>query len=813
MKRNSQSSPKKTPFAVKLLSVIAAIYLVGGCLIWAASSYFIKQEVSNQLKPYQLSLVDKGSISLNPFIFAIRIEDIAITNGQKETVSISEAVVDLNIFSLFATNISFDQLALTGITIDAERSKKQVNVAGFNLDDFANDNTQSEENTTQSDRGIDLTALALNEVSVNFADNGVQHNVAVNNIDVDRLSLGPFTQLVGFELNGTINNAPLTLVIKGDIFDRNGEIFTKAELKQFTFSKLAAYLPAQLTKLKGKTNLELSALTKINKKQIETNISKLALLVENLAVIADGYAVDLAALGIESEHGVLTLDENSELSARGNMSFSLSELGVVQHESKRHLLSINSMATSPINYALSQGKPSVDTQIITLKKFAFSQQVGEHKDNTMLKANKIEILPIKFKNKRVEVGEIAISSLYSNIIIDEDGQLANGPFAPVTGQEAAVGAVQDQVAIDKLKQERIEKAKTVRAQKPEKPVKFKLGKFYLSDTGAVYFNDESVKGGLERNVEIEKLSLTGLSNVDIDDVASFELKAGVDKHASIDLAGTVKPFTDKRNLSLRSTLSEFSLPHISAYLGKAAGVGFLSGQLDADIDMSVTNDELDGDTRLMLRGVELADHSDDKETKSGSTISLNTALGMLKDSKDNIELDIPMSGNVSDPSFGLGSFVGIITKKAVMSATETYLMQTFVPYANIVSIARVAGEAMLKVNVDDMHYAPQQITVDGSQLQFITELVNLLNDKSDLQLKMCPIATLKDGQSNSAKDNELLNVARKRAENLKTMLVTEKGISSKRLLLCQPKIDREKVRYLVLNLTCNLATLLRLGST
>ncbi|HBY88569.1 MAG TPA: hypothetical protein DEO86_22180, partial [Colwellia sp.] len=96
-------------------------------------------------------------------------------------------------------------------------------------------------------------------------------------------------------------------------------------------------------------------------------------------------------------------------------------------------------------------------------------------------------------------------------------------------------------------------------------------------------------------------------------------------------------------------------------------------------------------------------------------LPLNMAMGMLKDGDGNVELDVPLSGSISDPNFGLSSIVTLITKKAIMSATQDYLMTTFVPYANIVSIAITAGEFALKLRFDDLEYQVKQVEPDDHQ--------------------------------------------------------------------------------------------------
>ena len=116
--------------------------------------------------------------------------------------------------------------------------------------------------------------------------------------------------------------------------------------------------------------------------------------------------------------------------------------------------------------------------------------------------------------------------------------------------------------------------------------------------------------------------------------------------------------------------------------------------------------------------------------KDQVSMPLNIALGMLMDGDGNLELGVPLSGKTSDPSFGLSSFIALVTQKAAMSAAESYVMKTFVPYANIVSIAKSAGEFLLKVRFEDLPYEINQVTPNVSQQAYLDPFIALMQDKN-----------------------------------------------------------------------------------
>jgi len=180
-------------------------------------------------------------------------------------------------------------------------------------------------------------------------------------------------------------------------------------------------------------------------------------------------------------------------------------------------------------------------------------------------------------------------------------------------------------------------------------------------------------------------------------------------------------------------------------------------------------------------------------------LPLNMALGMLKDGDGNVELDVPLSGSTSDPQFGLSSIVTLITKKAIWSATQDYLLTTFVPYANIVSLAMTAGELAFKLRFDDLEYQEKQISPDERQKAYLTDFIALMQDREDTRVTICAISIpadidLKSGTTITDKKSikRLLEIGAKREHAFKDHLIEQGNIDSSRILICKPQIDSDE---------------------
>ena len=271
-----------------------------------------------------------------------------------------------------------------------------------------------------------------------------------------------------------------------------------------------------------------------------------------------------------------------------------------------------------------------------------------------------------------------------------------------------------------------------------------------------------------------------------------------EEYSHFNLSGFTQPFVEKPVYHVSGFIKEVNLPDISTYMKEALQYVFDAGQLDIKLDSTLEDTTIDGNVLIVMRGIELtaADDAEVDSLKDKSAIPFSVALGMLKDGDGNIELDIPLSGDTSDPSFGLSGFITLLIKKATMMATKDYLMTTFVPYANVINIAMAAGEFILKIRFNDLEFLPTQTDLQPEHDEFLTQFYTLLQDKPDENITLCAITTPTDIGKKSGtaikekRDIEQLNkLSLTRMNNFKRYMVKEKKLASARLLLCTPQID------------------------
>ncbi|NVK24471.1 MAG: DUF748 domain-containing protein [Gammaproteobacteria bacterium] len=331
--------------------------------------------------------------------------------------------------------------------------------------------------------------------------------------------------------------------------------------------------------------------------------------------------------------------------------------------------------------------------------------------------------------------------------------------------------------------------------------------------------DNSVAPSLEQSIEIDTFNLANIQpNI-------FSLEANM--HATLNsysqLLLDVNPNT-KANQSPRQKdtmlvdlkLSNYDIVSVSPYVKKAADMTIERGNIDLNAIVNITKEGWQGDVQLVLKSLGVStvntDHNVSVEDEKVDMIPLNVLLDKISDSKGNLEIDLPIEGKKGELSGLTTGIIRNVVEIVTSEAAKAYLVQTFVPYSNIVSIAQFAGNKLFEIHIDDLVFPEGEHELPETKLSVFDDFAKLIKEKTDLVITVCPVATwgdlgakaLKKGNNseNAVKlpeqqINELYALAKKREVYFKEQLMAKK-VDMGRLVSCATKISKntEKSGYL-----------------
>jgi len=798
---NDTVVPRK--MSVKVLRAclyLFAIYVGLFSLVWGVSSPLVTSQLNKHLIPYKLTLSAQSQVQFNPFVARLSIKQLELTHEDNSRVlKIGRAVVDVNVFSLFSKKIAFDDFQLSDAVIKVVKGSDSLSIIGIPLVNNSNSTNDSPDETSETlepnNWQIVLANPKINNVVVDLWEGAIHHPLELTDANLADLVLAQNTQQLEFLSNYRYHDTKVTIDISSVLQNAFGKVSYSISVNNLNLTDFNSYLGGHGKFAGGVAKVTLNGDVQIAKEGIDLNVNKFNLNTTDVEFQHDEVNISIHGFDIET-HSLFLQLAGEELSTQTKFALEFERVQVTQPKTEHLIASFDNLVSDDISITLEKSDISASYEKLIIDKLVFSEKNSPSNPTesftSLVTLNQLVLNKAHFTQDLITLERVFLDRLKLNLFINENKQLTNlitlgndTNLPPKTETSDEVTNVVD--SID-----------TGEAMEETKAFGIRIGNIEIAQGSQIDINDESVSPAFEQTLVINKAQLSNLNTANNSVFTTLVLDTDIGKHANIRVSTDIQPFSPKLNMVSEIQLTELSLPRISSYMGKSLGLEFLSGQLDSDIKLNVTEDVLDGNALVNLRGLELVgtSHEQGNVVQESGMVPLNVALNMLKDNDDNVELNIPLSGNVNDPSFGVQSFVGLVAKKAIMSATESYLMQTFVPYSNIVSVARIAGEYMLRVTVDDLIYEPESVELSAQQLGFVENLVALLEEYPKKQLKVCAISVPADIEAELTITQEeklaLVELANERGQLFKNSLVETYGVGSKRLLLCKPKIDTKK---------------------
>ncbi|WP_404360256.1 DUF748 domain-containing protein [Methylotuvimicrobium sp. KM1] len=145
--------------------------------------------------------------------------------------------------------------------------------------------------------------------------------------------------------------------------------------------------------------------------------------------------------------------------------------------------------------------------------------------------------------------------------------------------------------------------------------------------------------------------LSGISSQP-DATAELSLQGKVYDLASVGIAGNYQ--MDSGDSAIELNFKDMPLPLVTPYMAQFAGYKIERGQMSLDLKYTIDQGKLNAQNNLFIDQFTLGERVENPDAVS---LPLNLAIALLKDSKGQINIDLPITGSLDDPEFSVGSLV------------------------------------------------------------------------------------------------------------------------------------------------------------
>lgn len=201
------------------------------------------------------------------------------------------------------------------------------------------------------------------------------------------------------------------------------------------------------------------------------------------------------------------------------------------------------------------------------------------------------------------------------------------------------------------------------------------------------------------------------------------LEGKVDKYGYSKIEGSVLPFNFKDNANLKILFKNIDMPSLTPYSGKFVGYAIQKGKLSMDLSYKIKKGMMEGANKINLDSLTLGDKI---ESEEATNLPLGLAIAILKDSKGQIDLNLPVSGDLNDPDFKYGAIVW----KALGNLLGSIITS---PFSLIGSLLGIETETLKSIE-----FSGGEFQIIASEEEKMDQYRQILEKKPELKLIITP---------------------------------------------------------------------------
>jgi Domain of Unknown Function (DUF748) len=317
------------------------------------------------------------------------------------------------------------------------------------------------------------------------------------------------------------------------------------------------------------------------------------------------------------------------------------------------------------------------------------------------------------KGTDVEAGRVVFANFYGRVLLDAQGKLnlrdvvtrEKGPAAQ-SATAAAVPASAPVAAVVPPKT----------ASGP--PMNLRFGQLVLQN-GRVTYTDNFIKPNFTANL-VAITGTIGAFGTHSTTPAPVDVAAKLASNGPVSIKGQVNPLIAKPELDLTASAHDVELPNLTPYSSKYAGYPITKGKLNVDLHYMLANDQLSANNHLFIDQLTFGDHVDNP---SATKLPVRLAVSLLKNSRGEIDVNIPISGSLSNPEFSLGGLVWQAIKNLLERAVTA-------PFSLLASaFGGHGGEELGYVEFD-----PGSAKLNDAAKEKLDTIAKALTDKPSIKL-------------------------------------------------------------------------------
>ncbi|NCP04533.1 MAG: DUF748 domain-containing protein, partial [Deltaproteobacteria bacterium] len=301
----------------------------------------------------------------------------------------------------------------------------------------------------------------------------------------------------------------------------------------------------------------------------------------------------------------------------------------------------------------------------------------------------------------LRVKNVALSNYLAQIQIDPQGKLNLNRFA--ADSEENLPAPEPVAA-------------TTNAETQSPPADIRIDKLSLQG-GTFNFTDRHLPQIFATTLYDLGGRISGLSS-QAEMQADVDLRGRLENHAPLTISGKLNPLSENLFADLQLVFTDIDLQPMTPYSGTYLGYTIARGKLNLNLNYHIEQQQVRADNQIMFDQLTLGESVNSEEATS---LPVGLAISLLRDRQGEIHLDVPISGNLNDPSFSVAGTIFTLLKNLLVKAATS-------PFSLLASL--LGGDQ----DFSSVSFPPGLAELEAPEEQKLVKLAAMLEQRPSLIL-------------------------------------------------------------------------------
>jgi uncharacterized protein DUF748 len=349
--------------------------------------------------------------------------------------------------------------------------------------------------------------------------------------------------------------------------------------------------------------------------------------------------------------------------------------------------------------------------------------------------------------EQIKIGQMQIRKPFALVERDKDGALPlravfspPGAAKPAAPAAPAVTPVAQKTAAPPAQDKAAVKPPPAAAQKK---AAIDIAEIVV-DEGNARFIDRTGEPPYTEELSRLAMKITGLSNAP-GKKGKLALQSVIGATGALELHGDIAPLGETLFLDLDGELRDFAIPDVNPYTTHLLSWIARDGRLGTKVHFRLDGDKLDARTEIVVGRLDLVKASEDDQVKDKIGLPLGMIVGLMKDTRGEIRINVPVSGSLSSPQFSLS--------EAIWTAVKNVLINVLAAPFKLIGRMFTSGDKITGFAIDPVEFQAGTTSLSDTADARVKQIGEFMRNSPAIRLSLTPV--LGDGDLLALKTQEI----------------------------------------------------------